>query len=72
MPPLRVAWLEESQVAACSASPQLGQRLGLDVEVVDQPGHRLLLALCAVQEEPGDRLAGDERILIGHLWTKEV
>ena len=49
---------------------QLGQRLGLDVEVVDQPGHRLLLALCAVQEEPGDRLAGDERILIGHLWTK--
>ena len=51
---------------------QLGQRLGLDVEVVDQPGHRLLLALCAVQEEPGYRLAGDERILIGHLWTKEV
>ena len=51
---------------------ELGQRLGLDVEVVDQPGHRLLLALCAVQEEPGDRLAGDERILIGHLWTKEV
>ena len=51
---------------------ELGQRLGLDVEVVDQPGHRLLLALCAVQEEPGDRLTGDERILIGHLWTKEV
>ena len=43
-----------------------------DVEVVDQPGHRLLLALCAVQEEPGDRLTGDERILIGHLGTKEV
>ena len=51
---------------------ELGQRLGLDVEVVDQPGHRLLLALCAVQEEPGDRLTGDERILIGHLWTNEV
>ena len=46
---------------------QLGQRLGLDVEVVDQPSNRLLLALCAVQEEPGDRLTGDERILIGHL-----
>ena len=51
---------------------ELRQRLGLDVEVVDQPGHRLLLALCAVQEEPRDRLTGDERILIGHLWTKEV
>ena len=41
-------------------------RLGLDVKVVDHPC-RLPLALCAVEEEPGDGLPWDESVLVRHL-----